>query len=279
MINFTTLEAAAAVHLPLEIPSELRSSCKCEPIDSDWPISGPLEALKLMLMWDVYLDRPIQHGADYIHFLTHSHAHEHDDLRKLGVERLYKESWTTKNVSIAWHLAGRYSYDNALITELGSRGWPKLKMLEFGAAPWIQAIFYAKKGFEVTAVNQAIDSDVNMFGKFLAEYKGVTNIRNFASDDPTWAEKNYYDLIYCVDVLEHIPPNDDGSPGWVSYAEKMLTALKSGGIWNVNAPLDYDPGPVKEVSYHNVHFTSPIQMGDWCLANGLVQEGYLWKKL
>lgn len=280
MINFADLEASVAAQVPHHVPVELQSSCKCAPIDPDWPISGPIEALKLMMMWDVYQGRPLQHGSDYIHHLTHSHAYEHDDLRSLGVARLYKESWTTKNVSIAWHLAGRYDYDVALIDYLTKAGWPSLSMLEFGAAPWIQAIFYANKGLKVTAVNQALESDVNMFGRFLAEYKRGEKhgIANYASDG-AWADDNKYDLIYCVDVLEHIPPLQDGSPGWIPHAERMLRALKPGGIWNVNAPLDYDPGPVKEVSYHNVHFTSPISVDDWCRANGLVQELYLWRKL
>jgi hypothetical protein len=272
--------------LPKEIPDALRSACKCAPIDPNWPIQGPLEALKLMRIWDILEGLPLPDLAEYILRITHSHAAEMVDVNKLGYDRVYRESLTTKYVSIAWHLAGRYEYDTGLIARLESLGWLRRrgvprKMLDFGAAPWIQTCYYASRGLAVTAVNQNVDGDCNRFGEFLATYTGRRDqmrINTFGSDSSEWSAPGYYDLIYCVDVLEHIPPEADGTPGWIKVAEQLLASLKPGGLWFVNAPLDIDLTPVHPVPYHPVHFTSPISVNDWAEAHGLIYDGLLWKK-
>lgn len=278
MFNFTqeqindALERAKRL-TPTEMPGDLLSACKCEPIDPAWPVQDPIDALHVLHAWDILNGKE---GTTNSHRLTHSHHYESLDLARMGVTRLYRESDTTKYVSVAWHLAGRYTYDETLIKELDRLGWPKLKMVDFGAAPWIQSIFYTKKGLDVTAVNQSIDSDTHQFGKFLAHIRGASGIKEAASDDPWDAEQ--YDIIYAIDVLEHIPPLPDGSMGWVPYAERLLKALKPGGLWYVNAPFGISDGPIRPVDTHQVHYTSPIRIEDWALAHGLVQDLYLWKK-
>lgn len=265
---------------PEHTPDALIQACKCEPIDPCWPIGSPLEAIQLLYDWEVDVcgASPIDINT-LANWLTHSHHHEYADLKRLGVDRLYRESHFTKCVSIGWHLAGRYTYDIALIDELTRLGWPKWKLIDFGAAPWIQSIYYHRKGLDVTAVNQSLDSEVHRFGKWLAARSNVPDgaIREFGSEDPGWQEITY-DIVYAVDVLEHIPPTADGTPGWISYAEALLKTLRQGGIWYVNAPLDVQPGVPRPVETHPVHYTSPISLSEWQAEHGLVQHGYLWIK-
>ena len=280
MIDFKALEEKVAPHMPQTTPAELAQACQRsldETLDPDWPIGSPLEALKILMMWEAYNDRTFPPLEKLVYALTHSHHHEHADLRSMGVERVYRESLTTKHVSIAWHLAGRYSYDDELVRIMTKEGWPSYRLVDFGAAPWIQTLFFAKKGLRVTAINQNAESDVNKFGRFLAAYKGITTVEDFGSEDPAWRTKEF-DVVYSVDVFEHIPPLPDGTPGWIPFAEDLLKTLVSGGIFNVNSPLDYDPGVPKEVAYHNVHFTSPISVDQWCESKGMIRDGYIWRK-
>ena len=263
--------------VPKETPRALVEACKCEPIDPDWPIQSPLHALELMFAWEELTQRERRRSVEeHTNWITHSHHHEYDDLNRLGYAKLYQEGEATKYVSIGWHLAGRYYYDVALIEDLEKRGWPKLKLIDFGAAAWIQACFYRKKGFDVTVVNQGLESDSNRFGRFLAEANGVKGIREFSSDDPAWADASY-DIIYAMDVFEHIPP-DGEEPGWLKYADQLLETLKPGGLYFANAPFGEGKGTPKPVDSHPVHYTSPISLGEWCIDRGLVQEGYLTKK-
>jgi len=217
---------------------------------------------------------------DLVYRITHSHHHEYADLTRYGYDSLYRKSRFTAAVSIGWHLAGRYEYDTELIKHLERNGWPKLKLVDFGAACWLQAIFYAKKGLTVDVVNQDLESDANRFGAWLAAKHGVSSITQWNSSvvlEPAW-KKNSYDIIYAVDVFEHIPPDGD-KPGWIPYAEQLLASLKPGGIWFVNAPFGYGDGPPTPVESHPVHFSSSIQMSHWNATHGIIQEGYLWRKL
>lgn len=298
--------------IPTEVPGALRSACKCVPIDPDWPISGPLHAMELMRDWDIKEDKRTDWGqSQYERAITHSHAGEFEDLQRLGPTRVYKESIYTKFVSIGWHLAGRYEYDVDFIRLLTEMNWlsprgEQLTMIDFGAAPWIQSIFYANKGLDVIAVNADLESDCNRFGRFLAERNGYERIpgkpeykitdtwfkgsNGLAHDNERWITeessfeegwKDYsYDIVYAIDVLEHIPPQADGSPGWVPVADKLYEQLSPGGIWYVNAPLTYDT-TVHPVPTHPVHFTSPISHEAWATAKGLIPTSYscVWRKL
>lgn len=262
--------------IPQEIPQELRNACKCEPIDSAWPIATPREALVYLAAWELY-DGQQEHSVhELTHRITHSHHYEKEDLLKYGVEQVYTHSLSTKYVSIGWHLSGRYSQDNGLIGELDRLGWPQYEFLDFGAAPWIQALFYSNKGLDVSIVNKDLNSDCNRFGRFMAHADNNYSVLEYNSND-NWDSKKY-DVIYSVDVLEHIPPLPDGSPGWLSYAERLMNCWKVGGIGYLNAPFDI-ANIVKPVEYHPVHYTSPISLGDFLIDHGAVQEGYFWRKV
>lgn len=279
------------IEIPRETPQALREACKCEPIDAAWPIQSPLHALELLAEWaEIHNDRDVLRNqkveqnwapltvTDHVYRLTHSHHHEYADLNRYGYIDLYRRSVFTKYVSIGWHLAGRYTYDNALIEWLAMQGWPRLRLVDFGAAPWIQAIFYARKGLEVTVINESTDSDCHRFGRFLAEKSGVTGIKEFSSLDPAW-RKEAFDIVYTVDVLEHIPPEEDGTPGWVRYAEDLYQTLAPKGVMYINAPLEKREGRPVPVATHAVHFTSPYTTQEWCRTKGLVENGGgLWMK-
>jgi len=268
--DISAVEARVQAIMPAEIPAALQSACKCVPIDPAWPIQGPLDALRLFTAWDWLEGRTAVKPEDHIKHITHSHAHEWEDVGRFGIENVYRKSLTTKYVSTAWHLAGRYEYDVALIAALTERGWPALQLIDFGAAPWIQSIFYARKGLRVTAINQSTDSDAHRFGQFLAVRSGVADrIVGAGSDDSGWREPASCDIVYAIDVLEHVPPTPEGTPGWIAYAEALHEALRPGGLWFVNAPLDYDPGTPHPVATHPVHYTSPISTETWAATKGL----------
>lgn len=236
-----------------------------------WPLRTFDEALAALAEWERREGRDAP-PPTHLYRLTHSHHHEWDDLRRVGVGTVYVDSIFTKYVSTAWHLAGRFEYDDSLVAELAARGWPSLRLIEFGAAPWIQAIFYARKGLRVAAINQSVESDAHRFGRWLAEREGVRGIDEYASDDPAW-RREQADIVYCVDVFEHIPPLADGSPGWVPFAEDLLGTLRPGGVWYANAPLTIEPGTPHPVPTHINHYTSPFSLQDWERDHGLISEG------
>ena len=278
-----------------ELPLELKNSCKCEPIDPDWPIQDPVQALNLLYEWDALEGLPEKTLFEQIFGLTHSHHHEYEELDRLGVDRLYKEGRYTKCVSIAWHLAGRYTYDEEFIRILSASNWKingyTPRLIDFGAAPWIQSIFYANKGMHVTAVNQSIESDAHRFGRFLAEKHGyykkgdkwVHNdpnkgtISEYDSDDKRW-QIHSFEIVYAIDVFEHIPPDPDGTAGWIKYADMLYDCFVPGGMWYVNAPFGIQDGPILPVESHPVHYTSPFTIQEWNAKKGLVQKLYMWHK-
>lgn len=285
-MRFTEDEIAKALNdtkslLPIGCPEELQNACKIDSatIDPAWPIHTNLEAVHYLLAWNLLCGTKTT-VADEVYRLTHSHAGEFEDLAKTDSQRVYAESIYTKYVSVSWHTAGRYSYDDELVKALIGRDCSKMSMVDFGAAPWIQAIFYARKGFNVTVVNKSLESDCHLFGKFLATIHGVADrIIERASDDERWWTEKKYDVAYCVDVLEHIPPEADGTPGWIRFAKRLADSLKPDGIFYQNAPLDIEPGVPHRVSYHPVHFTSPISLQDWSKEQGFASEGcFLWRR-
>lgn len=274
----TIKEALDAVDkiLPEKIPQPLVEACKCEPVDPMWPIKDPLEAIRYLMAWERYDGQELHSLDEITHRLTHSHYYEQEDLKKYGVEQVYQKSLSTKFVSIAWFLCGRYGQDIGLIAELDRLGWPPLRFIDFGGAPWLQAIFYRRKGLKVTVVNQTKDSDCHRFGRFLAACYGIDDIREYSAEE-AW-DATEYDVIYCCDVLEHIPPLADGSPGWVPIAERLINALVPKGLAYLNAPLEIAEGPPRPVEHHPVHYTSPFSLGSLLETKGVWQEGYFLRK-
>lgn len=266
-------------------------------IDPDWPITSHEQAIALLAEWsELESDREVLvGGGTEAHFedhpgpltfdhhayrLSHSHAHEWANLARYGFEGVYTRGRFTKYVAVAWHLAGRHRYDAALVEAWEKAGKPRWNMIDFGAAAWIQSCFWAKKGLWVTAVNKSNESDAQRFGRWLARLRGIGDRVNGFSSDPVadWAMADHADVIYCMDVFEHIPPLEDDSPGWIPYAKALLDALRPGGIFFANAPLDFAPGKPTPTSYHPDHFTSPISLSQWLMDNGCYTDGFLFRK-
>ena len=285
------IEAPAGAN---EVLRGLLGSMDYADIDPDWSIQDYESAIALLSEWaeregdrEVLLPGREASGDEFkvhpdpltfdhhAYRLSHSHAHEWANLRRYGFEGVYTVGRFTKYVAVAWHLAGRHRYDAALVEAWEKAGRPAWTLTDFGAAAWIQSIYWAKKGCRVTAVNKSNESDAARFGAWLAERSGVSGVTGCSSDcmrdDPI-------DVAYCMDVFEHIPPLADDSPGWIPYAEALLRALKPGGIFFANAPLDYAPGRPEPTSYHPDHFTSPISLQTWLEANGCYVDGVLWHK-
>ena len=270
---------------------QVKSAFKCVPIDPDWPIQSPEHAIELLMEWDEQEHGKARPLEWYIEALTHSHAGEQEDLQKYGYEQVYDKSEYTKLVSISWHLAGRFEYDDELIKKIQSGAfenlnapitWHRPRLLDFGAAPWIQAIFYYKKGFDVWVSNKNLESDVNRFGRFLANKAlgaddGHVEFIEIEPESVLTLPTGCLDVAYTVDVLEHIPPEVDGSPGWVKYADALYRATKPGGVMYLNAPLD-KAETVRPVEYHVVHFTSPFDLEDWAQDKDFVEKGYFVRR-
>lgn len=272
--------ADTAKLLPASTPPGLAAACpgidKAN-LEPAWPIRNNLQAVHYMLAWNLLTGTPTTVEEEDFR-LTHAHAGEFEDLAKYGPVEVYRKSIYTKYVSVSWHLAGRYTYDNELIEWLTAAGWPSWRLIDFGAAPWVQALYYAAKGLDVTVVNSALDSDCHNFGRFLAQIHGYSGkIKEYVSEDLAWTTSTY-DVVYSVDALEHIPPLPNGRPGWLPYATHLYNALRPAGVFYANAPLEYDTD-CHPVSFHPVHYTSPLSLQSWCEQMGMPSIGKTFLRL
>lgn len=276
-MTFTALQIKEALEyadklLPEKTPPMLAAACPgvdANPVDEDWPFHNNLEAIRLMLAWNKLKGTPTTVEEEDFR-LTHSHGGEFDHLAKYGVDELYSCIYTTY-VSVSWHLAGRHTYEAELVKALPTLP-PHATLIDFGAAPWVESLYYAKKGLNVIAVNKRLDSDCHQFGKFMAQVVGIGSVMEMESDEVFNIPAGSIDIVYAMDVFEHIPPCADGSPGWIPYAEALFRALKPNGIWYANAPLDKDT-TCHPVVYHPSHYTSPISLQEWSDQHGMPQAG------
>lgn len=110
-----------------------------------------------------------------------------------------------------WDLAKRDS-DRAMPAELRAalpdelaKPGAKPRAIDFGGGVGFNALILAQAGFDVTLAD--LDSVTLSFAKFRAERHGVT-MKYWKSDVEEMPPDAKYDVILCMDVLEHLPAEE-----------------------------------------------------------------------
>jgi 2-polyprenyl-3-methyl-5-hydroxy-6-metoxy-1,4-benzoquinol methylase len=81
----------------------------------------------------------------------------------------------------------------------------KPRVLDFGGGVGFNAMILAQAGFDVTLAD--LDSVTLSFAKFRAERHGV-KMKYWKSDVEDMPPDEKYDVILCMDVLEHLPEGE-----------------------------------------------------------------------
>ena len=79
------------------------------------------------------------------------------------------------------------------------------RVLDFGGGVGFNSLILAQAGFDVTLAD--LDSTTLAFAKFRAERHGVT-MKYWKSDVEDMPPEPKYDAIICMDVMEHLPPQE-----------------------------------------------------------------------
>jgi len=98
-----------------------------------------------------------------------------------------------------WNLDKRQS-DLAMVQQM--KDLHAKTIIDFGGGVGLNAIMMARAGFDVTLAD--LDSQTIAFAKFRAERHGV-KLRFWKSDVEAAPPNAKYDVILCLDVLEHLP--------------------------------------------------------------------------
>ena len=145
------------------------------------------------------------------------------------IKQFYKQ---TKNYIIdlgGWHFydLDKRRSDVALADELKRRGVKNV--LDFGGGPGFNADLIARAGIDVTLAD--LDSVTLDYGKFHAERHGV-KLKYWKSDVEDMPPDKKYDVILCLDVLEHLPPAELSTT-----VEKLIKLKTDKTIVLVHAPF------------------------------------------
>lgn len=118
------------------------------------------------------------------------------------IKAFYKQTANYLYELGAWHLfvANKRASDLALFADLRAKQ-PK-NILDFGGGVGLLAIPLARAGFDVTIAD--LDSTTLHFAMFRAERHGV-HLKVWKSDVEPAPPDRQYDVILCMDVLEHLP--------------------------------------------------------------------------
>ena len=103
----------------------------------------------------------------------------------------------------AWHLwdLSKRQSDLAMVKQM--KDLNAKNILDFGGGVGLNAMMMARAGLDVTLAD--LDSKTLDFGKFRAERHGV-KMKFWKTDVEPMPPDAKYDVILCLDVLEHLPP-------------------------------------------------------------------------
>ncbi len=105
------------------------------------------------------------------------------------------------------------------------------RIMDAGSGDGVFAFFVAHQFPKATVVGLELNgTEVNVCSR-LAEEEGLKNL-SFIEGTPDMTDKSSFDMIYCLDVLEHL--SDDALA-----VRSMRDSLKEGGILLVHVPNRY----------------------------------------
>jgi len=118
------------------------------------------------------------------------------------IKEFYKQTTNYIYELAEWHLfvPGKRESDVALFADLRAKH-PK-NILDFGGGVGLLALPLARAGLDVTLAD--LDSTTLRFALFRAERRGV-HLKAWKSDVEAAPPDPKYDVIMCMDVLEHLP--------------------------------------------------------------------------
>lgn len=108
------------------------------------------------------------------------------------------------------------------------------KILDVGAGLGESSVYFALQGAEVYFND--ISPKMGEFAKQLADKHGVSLKYLIAPIERLEVHKDYFDVIYCANLMHHVPPEDQEM--WI---RTMSEALKQGGKLVTIDPLKYNP--------------------------------------
>lgn len=168
------------------------------------------------------------------------------------------------------------------------------KVLEIGCGPGRNAIYMAKKGCNIDALD--ISENAIDWAKERAEEENVTINFHCTSLFDFSYEQNSYDFIYDCGMLHHLAPHRR-----LTYLEILKNALKPNGYFglvcfNTDGALDtsdwevykagslkrgigYKEERLKEIFKDNFNFVSFRKMKKIAQPNELFGEDFLWASL
>jgi cyclopropane fatty-acyl-phospholipid synthase-like methyltransferase len=111
------------------------------------------------------------------------------------------------------------------------------KALDLGAGDGRNALYLAKAGFDVTAVDTS-EVGLEKLRRFAADRGVADRITTVHGDARTWTyPEDEFDLIASVTLFDHLPGKDVDS-----VIAKVTASLKAGGILYTKAHTVDDPG-------------------------------------
>jgi SAM-dependent methyltransferase len=130
------------------------------------------------------------------------------------------------------------------------------RALEFGCGVGRLTIPLARRFHEVVA----IDASQHMLAEATANCReaGLHNVRFALSDDQLSAVSGKFDLVFCLNTLQHIR-----AARGCNIIEHMLTKLADGGLIQIDIPIDHPtPGWLRNASYQRHRLLHRIRGGN-----------------
>ncbi len=135
------------------------------------------------------------------------------------------------------------------------------KALDLGAGDGRNALYLARAGYDVTAVDSSCVGLAKL--EWFARQDGLTtSIQTICSDarEAVYTESTY-DLIVAVTLFDHLPGKDIGG-----LFERVVDSLRAGGTLFVKVHTIADPGcrkngePASELSHMIRHYFEPEEL-------------------
>ncbi|MFL2845756.1 MAG: class I SAM-dependent methyltransferase [Candidatus Puniceispirillaceae bacterium] len=186
--------------------------------------------LDFSFSWDANNQLLIQKRNDYL-------------LEALNL--IYKQEYNIGYLQDANTLAENYGTDffNFLIKTFDQYEIPSASLLEIGCGGCVLLEKFKQKGFKVTGI------DSSPFATKSAKLKGINVIEDFFPSEKIIGK---FDVIFCVDVLEHIDFYED-------FLTQQINILEPNGLVIVNVPdatESIDKGDISLAMHQHLNYFS-----------------------
>lgn len=191
-----------------------------------------------------------------------------------------EDGWNQESVGRLWEwissnpkmMTNYFSYQvgRGIVNFLKDSGLLHGRVLDYGCGPGYLIEQFAKMGFETYGVD-ASDTSIARTNARLKEYGASGSAKKINSFDTPFPD-GFFELITCVETLEHIPQKDVGI-----LLQELRRLTKPGGVILISTPLEENLDdeitycPFCDSAFHRwQHFRSytPKTLSDLVSANG-----------